>query len=145
MSAVQGPTLKTVVRFVSVESNPAKLACICDVIGQHFSNRQRILVLAPSPEAARYIDNLLWSFSEESFLPHTVADHNSKEAIVVTTLVRNLNRAQVLVNLCPQACPIAEQFEIVCELLDKTHPDKESLSRQRMAAYLVSGLQVAME
>ena len=133
---------KTQIIFYTVDTAQAKISAIVNLIKQYFELERKILIAVPNDEAAKYVDHLLWRYSEESFLPHAVCHKVCIEAIAFTTVPQNLNQAQILVNLCPAASPIASQFEYVMELLDNTHPDKKQLSLQRQEDYKKSGHQV---
>jgi DNA polymerase III subunit chi len=124
-----------VIIFLSVANNATKLEKICSTVYQHYEQKERVLITVPSQEAALYIDQLLWRSPEESFLPHLITETPSEEPVVITTVLRNLNQAKILLNLCPEASGIASEFSRVYELLDLTHPSKEKLSRERQAAY----------
>lgn len=117
--------------FLRVVDNTSKMTRICTVVQQHFNQKQSMLILAPSQEAAEYMDKLLWRMPEHSFLPHTHSNHPSDALILITTAANNLNKASVLFNLCPGVSPISAQFETVYELLDETHPDKLRQSQLR--------------
>lgn len=125
--------------FLRVADNGAKTARICNIVQQHFEHGDRVLIAVANDEVAGYVDQLLWRLPEESFLPHQIIRGHSDEKIAITTSKENYNKAKVLLNLCPDATPISNQFEIVYELLDETHPDKLRLSHQRQKDYQAKG------
>lgn len=121
--------------FLPVKTNQHKIGCICYSIQTHFAKGEAILIIAPSEQAVQYLDDLLWKFPDDSFLPHVVSQSPCKEKVVITTLSQNLNSAKILMNLCPESCSIAEQFEIIYELYDETHPEKLEQSKRRHQTY----------
>lgn len=133
----------TKIIFLKVENSHSKLQQICTTIQKHFANKERILVLVPSDEAAIYIDKLLWRLPEESFLPHAIVNDATEEQVVITKSKNNINNAQILFNLCPENASSANGFAIVYELLDLTDAAKEQLSRKKLAAYQSAGLSVS--
>ena len=122
------------VLFLEVNDNKTKLKTIWEVIQKHYP-AETLLIKVPNAEAAAYIDQLLWRYAEESFIPHAVVNGPSKERIVITTKNENLNQAQVLLNLCAEAASNAVHFKKIYELMDKTDRSKESASFSRIHAY----------
>ena len=125
--------------FIEVRDNTSKLNKICATVQHHFTCKERILIAVPSPEAAQYIDQLLWRLPEESFLPHVVAQKPCKDMIVITTAAVNINGAHILFNLRSEPMILASGYDKIYELLDYTHAEKENLSRQRLAIYQAQG------
>lgn len=132
----------TDIYFVKVADNKAKLNCICNTVQGQFDKGNRVLITVPNNEAAQYIDVLLWRQPEESFLPHTIASGQTREAVVITTDPKNHNKADVLLNLCAGCSPIAGEFASIYELHDESAPGKAELSQQRAAAYQSQGYAV---
>lgn len=130
------PTPKII--FLPVSTNQNKIGCICHHVHMHFDRGENILIMAPE-QALGYLDELLWKYPADSFLPHVVSKIPCKEKIVLTSSPVNLNEAQILINLCTDACPIADQFKMVYELYDETQPEKLELSRKRQQIYREKG------
>ena len=59
----------------------------------------RALVRTPSPERVAHLDQALWSYSDEGFLPHGRADEEDAERqpVLLTTGTDNANGANLLV------------------------------------------------
>lgn len=121
--------------FLTIKTNQQKIDSIWQCVQRHFDHKDHVLVLAPSDHAKQYLDDLLWKYPENSFLPHLATNKQSNEKIVITTLAQNLNNAKILVNLCSDICPITEQFEIVYELYDETSSEKLEQSKRRQRTY----------
>ena len=135
-------TGKPQVIFLKTPSNESKMNAICKSVWHHFNQGHAILIAVPNHDAALYVDQLLWRFPEESFLPHAIADVATTERVVITVAGTNVNQASILLNLCPMASSICTQFTTVYELLDETHPDKLRLAQQRQSTYEAQGLGV---
>ena len=58
----------------------------------------RALVRSPEPERIDHLDGWLWTYRDDSFLPHALADEPEAERqpILLTTAWDNSNRADVL-------------------------------------------------
>lgn len=136
------PSTSIKVIFINVSDNTSKLQRLCSIVDDHFSKRERILILAPSDDAANYIDQLLWRLPEDSFIPHIIAKGPTKELVAITTQKSNVNQAPIVINLCPEVPALDAAVHLVYELLDRTHPTKEELSRKRLATYQGAGATV---
>ena len=135
MNSIKQPQIT----FVQVNTPQAKLEWITSTVQQQFELGRRILIVAPNDEASRFVDQLLWKFQPEAFIPHAIIHQSATDIVAITTRHQNLNRAHVLINLCPDASPIAADFDYIFEMHDNTHPSKAQLSQQRQAFYQVAG------
>lgn len=132
--------------FYPVKTNSEKLSLICVKVAESFLSGKRILIAVPSPEAAAYIDQLLWRQPEESFIPHLVSNKAPQERVVIAVNpAQNFNQAQIFLNLLPDASPLAAQFQMVYELFDETDASKAGQSRQRQDKYRQQGLAVSSQ
>ena len=62
----------------------ARQALACRLADQQSKNGQRVFIATDSQESARELDQLLWSFTPDSFLPHVLAtDESAVHAQVV--------------------------------------------------------------
>lgn len=130
--------------FIEVKDNLTKLEKIIEIAHKHYKKNEPVLISVPNSEAAIYLDQLLWRSPEESFLPHSVTDKPSPDPLIITYTHSNPNHAKILINLCSTHSPISLQFTLIYELLDKTHPDKESNSLLRKSFYQESGCSVSV-
>lgn len=135
---------ETEVIFLRVKDNGAKRTAICQTIVQQFEEGRRVLVAAPNEKVAKYIDQLLWSYPPESFIPHLMAGSACNVPVVIARGTQNLNKAKVVLNLCPQPSPLSNEVETVYELLDETDPGKKAVALQKQQAYQAQGFQVSV-
>lgn len=119
--------------FLRAASPQQKLSLVTDTTERLFLEGKRIQIVAPSDEALRYLDDLLWFYKPESFLPHAMASSKSSEVIILTKETANLNQADVLINLLP--VPITTPFNEVYDLLDETTPQKKEASAAKVLAW----------
>ena len=113
--------------FLTIKDNAAKLQAICDTVQRHFYKAEKMLILVSSDEAAHYIDQLLWKYSEESFIPHAIISSTSHERVAISKVRANLNQAAVLFNLRPEAATqISGPHTLIYDLLDETTPVRAS-------------------
>lgn len=130
--------------FLKVTTNQEKLLSLTKIIQKHFDLSDQTLIFTPTDEIARYIDHLIWRLPEDSFIPHIISNEPCKDSVVITSKKENINKAQVLINLAQDAYSPCQEFQIVYELYDQTHPSKEESSKQRHASYINSGYSVQL-
>ncbi len=130
------PNPSTRIIFYEVAQNSAKIALICQKAVEAFTLEKKLLITAPSLEAAQYVDDLLWRFSEESFIPHVITDHPTAEWVAITLQNHlNINGAVRLLNLCPTPPPLFQEVNEIYEFYDKTDGQKAELSQRRYQFY----------
>lgn len=126
---------KPKITFIPVATNQDKMGSLCRIVQKHFELQQSMIIITPNEQAEQFVNDLLWKFPPDSFIPHAIAKDTCQDFVVITTVMRNLNDAKILINLCPQPNPIIELFEMVYELFDETHPSKLEQSKLRLQAY----------
>src|SRR5215471_358496 len=107
----------------------------------------RAVIKTESSERADAIDNLLWTFNEQSFLPHAQSgDGNPKrQPVLITVEDENPNDAQVLFLVGGAAPPawtgrdVASLARVVL-LFDGRDPDALARARAAWGASKVAGL-----
>jgi DNA polymerase-3 subunit chi len=99
---------------------------------------QRVLIKADSADRASALDNLLWTYDDQSFLPHAqVGDGDAKrQPVLITTEDANANDANVLFLVGgaePPAWNGAEANALTRIVLMFDGRDADSLTRARAA------------
>lgn len=97
----------------SLEQAAARLAA------RHWAAGRRVLILAADPAQAELLDRALWSFEQNSFLPHAQAGgaDQDREPILIATRLDNLNQATVLVSAAPLESMPCAAFQHLIQLL----------------------------
>lgn len=136
--------MTAIVTFWKVKEAKQKISCVCTLVHRFFQQAQRQLILVPNQEVAEYVDKLIWKFPKESFIPHTISFQPLQAAVVITTCAENINRATILLNLCPQSSSLGQSVNQIHELFDLSDSSKERLSSERKKAYEKQGLVVSV-
>lgn len=119
-------------------TNPQeKLAFVIDTAQKLFKEGKKTLILAPI-EALPFLDQLLWTKPDDSFLPHIIASSPCSDFLCLTHLHINLNQAHALINLTSDVPKNKDDFQEIYELIDETSPEKSALSRLKMEGYPTS-------
>lgn len=103
------------------------------------------LLIRCEPRDAAGLDQHLWVFREESFVPHEVCDDperllDPEARIVIVTRDARTIPADILVQLAPSELDFARDFDAVIDLVDHTEPTRLDASRARYKAWAESGL-----
>ncbi len=128
-----------------VLSDPAPEAAwryACRLIEKAVELDHRIYVqLSSSNEAAR-LDDMLWTFSDRSFLAHEVWDGVSEPHSLVKVLLGEqpgpIGYRQLLVNFSGVAPADLDSYVRIAEIVD-TDPERKRLSRERFKHYRERG------
>ena len=117
------------------------LLLVCELVKKAFAAEQPTLILARTPEQADALDEKLWEFDDESFIPHQIAgdDDDAITAVVIAPPgVRTADRPLV-VNLRDECAPGV--FDRVLEIIAADSAEREG-SRARWTEYKRRGFDV---
>ena len=111
---------------------------VCQLCQKAYDSQQLTLLLTRDPQQSQHLDQKLWTFRDDSFLPH---DSEEVEGLVSPILIHDNpdpgSDRQLLINLSPSVPIYFAQFERVIEL-EPTSSEARSLSpvwpNQRLVA-----------
>ena len=90
--------MKSVVNFYSIELDHNIKLCICKFVNKLYKRDENIIII-DSYEELEELDNLLWSFEQNSFLPHKI--YKSGDAIdtpIILLSIQNLDKLRLFNN-----------------------------------------------
>jgi len=118
------------------------LLLVCELARKAVHAGQPLLVLAASQAQAEALDDLMWSFDEDEFLPHQIAgmdeDEQDVEVLIAAPGQAPAMRALVL-NLRDE--PVPGGFERVLEVVP-ADPSARGPLRERWKHYQAQGLEL---
>lgn len=129
--------------FFPVKETQLKLLKIYQTALDHFHRQEPLLILVPDENALHFVDNLLWRYPENSFLPHNSGIEAVQDIIALTKEPVNVNQATALFNLCPHPAEIAG-IHLIYELDDFTSKEKQEASQKRFATYRSAGYPITL-
>ena len=89
------------------------------------------------------MDQLLWQWREDSFIPHSIAGTTTEHADSPVTLgyrSPGLTHSQLVINLADDSPDFLHRFSRICEIVTQT-PERLALSREKFKHYRQAGLQ----
>ena len=105
-----------------------------------WEREQKIFIITATAKTAKQLDDLMWQYPEGRFLPHArTDDRDSGKAAVNIGMLSDLNPADVVINLCPEAVPQAERFSRVLEIVPFAKSERQA-SRVKYKTYLGLGI-----
>ncbi len=131
--------------FYLLESNQneARLLIACRLLEKAYTRGHKVYVLCNNQHDAELIDELLWTFKEESFIPHNLQGEGPEPPppiqIGYDKVPRGFN--DILLNLTPQVPAFYTQFKRVIELVINEEEAKEQ-SRANYRNYRAQGCEL---
>jgi len=134
----------TKIRFYHLQKSPLERV-LPQLLEKVLAKGDRAVVMAGSEERVEALNTLLWTYAQQSFLPHGSArDGNAADQpIWLTTEDENPNGATVLVLTDGASSESLGAFDLCCELFDGNDPEVVSAARERWKNYTQAGHSVA--
>ncbi|WP_069472665.1 DNA polymerase III subunit chi [Candidatus Marithrix sp. Canyon 246] len=113
----------------------AKDHLACQLVEKAWQQGNSIYIHTNSLVAAQHIDILLWTYKEESFLPHNIS---STGPICIGYTEEVPENMDVLINLSEVVPPCISKFKRIAEIVDDIEPAREA-GRRRYKFYKQQG------
>ena len=122
------------------ESRGDRFLLTCRLVERIRAKELRVLIHCPDSEQARHLDRLLWTFRQDSFLPHGLVGQTDPELtpVLISDDGRPETEHQVLLNLSFEIPGFLDRFGRACELIDHD-PTARATGRERFRAYRERG------
>lgn len=136
----------TAPRVTFYDVDPAgRPALVVRLVEHAASKGRRLLVHCGDDATARALDDYLWTYREEAFIPHEVADAaqllvDPEARVVLTTREEAVIPAEVLLLEAPASIEFARRFGVVIEIVDRRTQEAHAASRSRFAAWREVGV-----
>lgn len=129
--------------IVDSEREAACEAVVCRLADKAWSRGMRLYIRTRDASQAHRLDRLLWTYREDSFLPHSLlADADGDPIVLGTADQPPPADYPMLINLAETADPAATGFERVAEVSCRD-PELLRAARQRFRWYRDQGLDPA--
>ncbi len=105
----------------------------CRLIDKAWRSRLHIHIHTANEPSCEYMDHLLWSWREYSFLPHGMINGSQQQYPITLGFDRpTLEQKQLLINLNPEVPDFFQDFSRVCEVVVE---GQKAISRAKFLAY----------
>ncbi|HEX7769817.1 MAG TPA: DNA polymerase III subunit chi [Dokdonella sp.] len=118
------------------------LLLVCELVKKAYAAEQPTLVLARSRDQAEQLDEKLWEFDEDAFIPHQVvgdADDDAVTAVLIVPPDVQTPDRVLVINLRDACAP--GLFERVLEVIPADEAERAG-SRERWKTYKAAGFEV---
>ncbi len=114
----------------------------CYLAANFYRNNQRVFIYTEDQPSAHNIDELLWAFEPESFVPHNLAGEGPRNgAAVEISWQMPSNRRPILINLTSTVPNFANQFSQIIDFVPADENRKQQ-ARERFRTCRQWGFQV---
>jgi DNA polymerase-3 subunit chi len=133
--------------ILSSEDPDESLRVACRVAEKAWRQGNRVRVESDSMDTLRRLDALMWTFKQESFLPHEIEGENDDwqqldpAPVVLGPPGASTEAPDVLINLSGSVPTIAERCARVAEIIS-TDPESKNLGRDRYRLYRDRGFEL---
>lgn len=130
----------TEIGFYHLLATPLERA-LPQLLERAFAGGHRVLVMAGSAERVAYLDGLLWTYNEASFLPHGSRHDGTaaRQPVFLTAEDENPNGATMLVLVDGAEAADLGRFARCCDMFDGNDPAAVEAARRRWAAAKTAG------
>ncbi len=121
------------------DSDDARLHLACKIVDKARELDRQVFIHSTSEDEARKLDELLWTFSQGSFIPHRIVRGEASAPALEPVLI-GINQPpspgpwDVLVNLSAEVPEFFSRYERVAEVVDANAARREQ-SRERYRFY----------
>ncbi|MEM6780744.1 MAG: DNA polymerase III subunit chi [Pseudomonadota bacterium] len=133
----------TEVRFYHLQKQTLDQA-LPQILTKALSIGHRIVVKLGSKDSVEHMNKHLWTYRQDSFLPHGSAKdgHAEYQPIWLTAENDNPNNADLLVTGGGAIPDSIEDYKLCCEFLDGFDDDAITQARERWKSYKDKGFEV---
>lgn len=118
------------------------LLLVCELAKRAFASTQPTLILARSQDQAEELDEKLWAFDDDAFIPHQIAGDEDDDitAVLIAAPGTPVKDRPLVINLRDDCAP--GLFERVLEVVPAEDAQRLG-SRERWKTYKQAGFEVA--
>jgi DNA polymerase III subunit chi len=130
----------TEIAFYHLRSTPLERA-LPRILERALAEGHRVVVMAGSPERVDHLDALLWTYDDESFLPHGSArdGHAERQPVWLTATDENPNSATMLVLVDGAVSGRLGDYRRCCDIFDGNDDGAVAAARRRWQAAQAAG------
>jgi len=114
----------------------------CLQAANFYRQNQRVFIYCPDQKTAHQLDELLWAFDPDSFVPHNLPGEGPRNgAAVEISWQPPTSRRAILINLTSTVPNFANQFSHIIDFVPSDEALKQA-ARERYKGYRQCGFQV---
>ena len=112
----------------------------CRITQKAWHQQHRVMIQTNSEQEARHMNQLLWTFHDQSFIPHELLPRADLKTtpVIIGWNDDAADECDVLINLAAEIPPFFSRFERLVEIVDKD-PAQKQVSRNHYRYYQERG------
>ena len=114
----------TKVTFYKLAKDAPSLKLVCQLIKKACLSQQKVLCLVADDQTAEQLDQLLWAFEADSFIPHGIG--LDLQPVAISAVAEPGDHHQILINLQGEIPTWFSRFERVIELVQPESEDEQT-------------------
>lgn len=132
--------------ILSEAGDTARLRYACQLVEQAYDQGQRAYIYTANDAEAQRMDEVLWTFRDQAFIPHELhgtasPTHPRIMALIGSTADPPEQFHTLLINLSHTLPATAQNFVRICEVVDADAEHKQQ-ARERYKQYREQGCQL---
>jgi DNA polymerase III subunit chi len=137
------PPIRVDFYLLESDQNQARWLVACRLLEKAYARGHRVYVFCNHQQDAELLDELLWTFKEDSFIPHNLQGEGPEPPPPIQIGYGNEPRGfnDILLNLTNRIPPFYAKFRRVMELVANIEAEKE-LSRANYREYRAKGCEL---
>ncbi|UTW08996.1 DNA polymerase III subunit chi [Pseudomonas benzenivorans] len=125
--------------YVLSSATPAdRLRAACQLAMKAWRAGLPVFLRAADAAQCAELDELLWRFKAETFVPHDLHQHDPQAPVVIGLDEQPATEQGVLINLNPSLSPFVDRFSRVIEIVNQ-EPDLLTACRENYRSYRQRG------
>ncbi|WP_181296909.1 DNA polymerase III subunit chi [Pseudomonas sp. Q2-TVG4-2] len=125
--------------YVLPDSEPAGRArAACQLASKGWQHGMPVFIRCQDGQQCTELDQLLWSFRAERFIPHELHEDDPQAPVVIGTEQPPATAQGLLINLSPTLSPHTDQFSRVIEIVNQ-QPELLTVCRDNFRLYRQRG------
>jgi DNA polymerase III subunit chi len=129
------------------DSADQRLILACRIADKAYQQEQHVLINTDSPAESARVDGLLWTFAQNSFVPHRVIDAGARDeqraepVLIGCGIAPDEEAWNVLINLAGEVPEFFSRYERVAEVVDG-NDQRRAEGRERFRFYRDRGYEL---
>jgi len=112
--------MKRIEFYVLPDANPlGRLRAACQLAAKGWQHGMQVFIRCVDETQSNQLDELLWSFRAERFVPHEQHADNPQAPVVIGLEQTPQTTQGLLINLAPTLCAHIDQFSRVIEIVNQ--------------------------
>lgn len=137
------PSIRVDFYLLSDNQSDARWKLACRLLEKAYAKGHKVYVLCNDKQDAEFLDELLWTFKEDSFIPHNLQGEGPEPPPPIQIGYKGEPRGfnDILLNLSNEIPAYSFKFKRIMELVGNGEPEKEK-SRTRYRVYKGKGCEL---